>query len=301
MRTGRGWGFPLVAISLFGCLLTACAGSDRDQRRAAAIQPQIAVSVTARAVYLVDPATGRRRAVVTGLPDFRSGYATWSPDRQVLAYARDGIVVLDPVANRSTTFVRGDQLSMPAWDPDGTHLAYSDGLSIWLTSLGRVAPKRIHVPAILGPVDLAWSPGRILAFEGVNLDCSAAIRCVSTGSSEIWTIRADGTSLRRVTEAGHAESPKWSPDGSRLLFVRRPAGDEPAELWTVDPSGATAQKLVATQGVVAADWSPDGSRLAILTKGTKPGTLQLWVGRPDGSDLRPLGSSFDGAHASVDW
>lgn len=301
MRTGRGWGFPLVAGFLFGCLLTACAGSG-GQRRAEATLPPIAVSITSSAIYLVDPTGGDQQLVVRDLPDFRSGYATWSPDRRQLAYARDGIVVLDTVENRSTVFVRGEGLSMPAWDPAGTHLAYSDGLSLWLTSLGRVAPERIHVPAILGPVDLTWSPSSVLAFEGVNLDCSQAIRCVSTGSSEIWTIHADGTTLRRVTKVGHAENPKWSPDGSRLLFVRRPpTGDGPAELWTVEASGKSARRLPSPGGVIAADWSPDGTRLAVISQGSRAGTLQLWIGRSDGSELRRVGPAFEGTHASIDW
>jgi Tol biopolymer transport system component len=301
MRTGRGWGFPLVVGSLFGCLLIACAGSG-GQREASATPPPIAVSITAQAIYLVDPTSGDQQVVVADLTDFRSGFASWSPDRRELAYARDGIVVLDTVQNRSITFVRGDGLSMPAWDPSGTHLAYSDGLSLWLTSLGRVAPERIHVPAILGPVDLTWSPSAVLAFEGVELDCSPAVRCVSTGSSEIWTIHADGTTLRRVTKVGHAENPKWSPDGSRLLFVRRlPGGQESAELWTVAASGGSARKLLSPGGVIAADWSPDGSRLAVMSRGSTAGTLELWIGRSDGSDLRRVGQPFRGAHAAIDW
>jgi Tol biopolymer transport system component len=302
MRTGRGWGFPLVAVSLFGCLLTACAGSDDQQRPPGSTPSPIAVSISAKAIYLVDATTGSRREIVGDLPDFRSGYAVWSPDRQAIAYARDGIEVLDPTANRSTTFVRGDELSMPTWDPDGTHLAYSDGLTIWLTSLGKVSPTRIHVPAILGPVDLAWSPSGVIAFEGVNLDCSLAVRCVSTGSSEIWTIHPDGTSLVRVTNVGHAETPKWSPDGSRLLFVRRyPSTSGKTEVWTADASGADARRLLAVPGVVAADWSPDESKLAMIAEGTSPGTLQLWVGRSDGTGLERVGTPFQGTHASIDW
>jgi Tol biopolymer transport system component len=125
---------------------------------------------------------------------------------------------------------------------------------------------------------------------------------VSTGASEIWTIHADGTSLRRVTDVGHAENPKWSPDGTRLLFVRRFASTKPeAELWTSDATGRGARRLLAVGGVVAADWSPDGSRLAVLAEGTEPGSLQLWTGSADGSGLRTLGKPFSGTHAVIDW
>ncbi len=301
MRGARNWGFPLGVASLVLCILSAC-GTPGAGRHPSTTEPAIALSVTAKDIYLVDPATGHRRDLVSGLPNYRAGYAVWSPDRQDLAYARDGIVVLDMTSHRATTIVRAPQLSMPAWDPQGTHLAYSDGLSIWVTSLGRVAPKRIHVPAILGPVDLSWSSTGAIAFEGVNLDCSMAVRCVSTGSSEIWTINPDDRDLVRITHVRHAESPKWSPDGTQLLFVRRhPSTGDDGQLWVCDPSGSGAHRLATAPGVVAADWSPDGSNLAVVTRGTSPGTLQLWIGRADGSGLKPMGSPVPGTDASIDW
>ncbi|MFN2589450.1 MAG: TolB family protein [Actinomycetota bacterium] len=301
MRTGPRWGFPLIAVLLFGSVLTACVGADSSERGKPP-PTQIVVSVSAEAIHLVDPTTGDGRVVVSDLPDFRSGYATWSPDRKTIAYAKNGIHVLDPATGRSTRVVSGSKLSMAAWSPDGTRLAYSDGLSLWLTSLGRIAPQPIHVPAVLGPVDVAWSPGRIIAFQGVALDCSEAIRCVSTGSSEIWTIHADGTSLRQVSAAGHAEGPKWSSDDSELLFLRRvEQGTPDTELWMVDAAGRNARRLLARPGLVAADWSADGSQLAILVRGSAGPALELWVGRSDGTGFRRVGEAFAGTHASIDW
>jgi Tol biopolymer transport system component len=211
-------------------------------------------------------------------------------------------VVMDPSTGRSQTYVRAAGLTTPTWDPDSTHIAYSDGISLWVTSLGRVSPHRIHIPAILGPLDLAWGPDGFIAFEGVNLDCSQAVRCVSTGSSEVWTIRSDGTALVRVTDVGHAESPRWSPDGSHLLFVRRsPSTADGGELWTVDATGHTSRRLLDRGDVVAGDWSPDGSKLAVLTTGSKPNTLQLWIGAANGTGLRAVGGPFAGSQASIDW
>jgi Tol biopolymer transport system component len=302
MSSHRIQGFPLAVLCLLGGLLAGCAHSETQPPAPAKANPLIAVSVSTDGVYLLDPSTGNRRELVAPLSDFRSGYATWSPDRDRIAYAHDGIVVLDPRTDRSTTFVQGERLSMPAWDPNGTHLAYSDGIALWVTSLGRVSPYRIHVPAILAPFDPAWNRDGVIAFEGVNLDCSQAVRCVSTGSSEVWTIRSDGTALQRVTEVGHAESPKWSPDCTRLLFIRRyPSTGRQSEVWTADATGRNSRRLVAQADIVAADWSPDGARLAVITQGSEPDTLQLWIGGADGSGLRQVGSPFAGSRASIDW
>lgn len=301
MSSHRHHGFPLAMLLVAG-LLAACGSSGSQSAPASPAVPLIAVSIPVAGVYLVDPTTGSRREVVASLPDFRSGYAAWNPTHDRIAYARGGIVVLDPQTGRSQVFVRGNGLSMPTWDPGSTHLAYSDGIAMWATSLGKVSPHRIHIPAILGPLDLAWNSDGFIAFEGVNLDCSQAVRCVSTGSSEIWTIRSDGTSLVRVTDVGHAERPKWSPDGARLLFVRRhPSTGNEAELWTVDATGHGSRRLLDRTDVVAADWSPDGANLAVVTRGSKPDTLQLWVGAADGTGLRAVGSPLAGSQASVDW
>jgi Tol biopolymer transport system component len=302
MTSHRHQGFPLAMLFLLGSLLAGCAHSETKPPAPARPNPLIAVSVSTDGVYLVDPSTGNRRELVGSLSGFRSGYAAWSPDRDRIAYAHDGIVVLEPQTNESATFVRGDRLSMPAWDPGGTHLAYSDGIALWVTSLGHVAPHRVHVPAILAPVDLAWSRNGVIAFEGVTLDCSQAVRCVTTGSSEIWTIRSDGTALVRMTDVGHAEGPKWTPDGSRLLFIRRyPSTGRQSEVWTADATGGQSRRLVAERDIVAADWSPDGSRLAVITQGSQSDTLQLWVGGADGTGLRRVGTPFSGSTASIDW
>jgi Tol biopolymer transport system component len=248
----------------------------------------------------VDAQTGQRETLVEGLPDFRSGYATWSPDHLQVAFADRGIAVLDPETGGEVTFVEGQGLSMPTWNPSGTHLAYSDGLSLWVTSLGRVAPRRIHVPAILAPLQVAWGPSNLLAFQGVNLDCSQAVRCVSTGSSEIWTIGPGGTGLTKLTRVGRAESPKWSADGSQVLFIRSyPSPDQRSEVWTVDSTGSHLRRLAILSSAVAADWSPDGSHLAILAE--EGDELQLWVGRADGTRLERVGEPFSGSHATVDW
>jgi hypothetical protein len=283
-------------------VLSGCAGvSGNDDPSDPTRLPSIVVSISADSIHVVDAETGARKTLIRDMSDFRSGYAAWSPDHLQVAFADRGIAVVDPETGREVTFVRGQGLSMPTWNPAGTHLAYSDGLTLWITSLGRVEPRRIHVPAVLAPLQVAWGPGNLLAFQGVNLDCSEVVRCVSTGSSEIWTVRADGTGLKRLTRVTHAESPKWSADGSQLLFIRRYPGADRSELWTVDATGRHLRRLAAIAGIVAADWSPDGSHLAVLAAEGEGDSLQLHVGRSNGKGLRPVGEPFSGRHATVDW
>jgi WD40-like Beta Propeller Repeat len=301
MRRRRGLVFPVAAMCV---LLAGCAHASPGRERPP--PAGILVSVSGRAVFLVDPPTGDRRTLVDGLRDFQDGYAAWGPGRTVLAYADGGILVLDPRTNRTRTLVRGSQFSMPAWSPDGTELTYGDGVAVWLTPAGAErtpSPRRIAgIPAVIGPVDMDWSSVGAIAFEGVQLDCSAAVRCSSTGASEIWKVQPDGTGLLRLTSVGHAERPRWAADGNRLLFVRSyPGAGDRRELWRTDAVGSAPRRVLGVRDVVAADWSPDGRSVAVLRRGPGRETLTLWVARADGTALRQVGGAFGGAEATVDW
>ena len=127
--------------------------------------------------------------------------------------------------------------------------------------------------------------------------------CSSTDRSDIWTIRPDGTRLHRLTRVGGARSPKWSPDHSSLLFIRRYPASKMArsELWIVKADGTGMRRLMTATDVLAADWSPDGNQIAMVREGSEPNTLQLWVASADGSAVRQVGDPVTGSAATVSW
>ncbi len=299
MPRGNRIAFPLAFLCF--ALVSCGHASVKAGRPPARTEPAILVSVFSDAILLIDPGSGAQRTIASGLGDFQRGYASWDPKHRQIAYGDGRIVVADPLSGSSRTLVQGRELSMPAWSPDGGSMAYGDGISLWMTAVDRPDPHRVAVPAILAPLEMAWSSTGVIAFEGLELDCSLVTRCVSTGSSEIWTILPDGTGLTRLTRLGHAEKPKWSPDGRRLVFVRTYPGTAHGEAWTVGADGSNPRRLLPDDDVVAADWSPDASRLAVVRPGSGRNTLQLWVGRGDGSDLKPVGGPVPGTDATLDW
>ena len=296
---------PALLLAIICVLAGGCARTQSPSVRRSSASPDaataIALSVLADSIYLVDPDSGRRTAVKQGLPDFQSGYAAWSPDRWLLAYGNDGIFLLDPRTHREWAVAKGENLSMPAWSTDASSIVFGDGASLWVVGVDGSERNRIRLRATLAALGMAWHPGGMIAFQGLRRDCGRDYRCPATDQSEIWTIEVDGSNLRRVTDVGHAESPKWSPDGSRLLFIKRLFADGRRELWSVNADGSDARRLLDAGDVVAADWSPEGDRLAVVRAGPEPRTLQIWIAEEDASKVHPLGPPIPGFEASIDW
>ena len=112
--------------------------------------------------------------------------------------------------------------------------------------------------------ELAWSPDtKSIAFtRGENLwdETPANVNNSPEGPmpKEVWVVATAGGVPHKVS-AG--DSPSFSPDGSRLLFVDK------TRILTVAASGdGDAQPLLIDQGAVdSLTWAPDGKRLAFVS------------------------------------
>jgi Tol biopolymer transport system component len=120
----------------------------------------------------------------------------------------------------------------PAYDdqaalsPDGKQLAFvssrgAGSADIWVLDLQTKKARNLtHAPGSFRP---SWSPdGKWIAFSSdrntpvrrLDAERFAQVHAVS-----IYAMRADGTDVRRLTTAGKfAGSPKWFPDGKRVVF-----------------------------------------------------------------------------------
>jgi len=109
------------------------------------------------------------------------------------------------------------------------------------------------------------------------------------GVPQVFTVRADGTGRRQLTNApGPSTKPVWSPDGRKIVFVRH-AGDD-TQIYIMNADGGSQRPL--TRGPGRADspaWSPDG--LQIVFAATRDRVSKVAVMRSDGSRRRDLAPS----------
>jgi TolB protein len=193
-----------------------------------------------------------RRLTDNYLSDFQP---SWSPDGRWIAFTsiRTGLSQIyrmraDGSAQRRLTNAFGN-CDSPAWAPRGNLIAFHCAMALEKISVMR--PDGTHIRTLLRRTQTidgspSWSPdGRLIVF-------ARGTRGPAWAPLGIWTVRPDGTGLRRVVPEGG--DPVFSPDGRWLAFVEQRDGNQ--ELYKVRADGTGAAQLTNTYGIAEAapDW-----------------------------------------------
>jgi len=209
--------------------------------------------------------------------------------------------------NKLATKPVGDHF--PDWSPNGMRLAFeayqdlsSYNIDLYVMNADGSRLKRItKEPTPPDRYDSthhrmpSWSPdGTRIAFLRGRWKPFAE---ENTGG--IYTIRADGTDLRQLTDDARDEYPAWSPDGKTIAFNRltKTSGG----IYTVNADGGGLRQLTdPPQGFWDSEpsWSPDGTKIAFTRgSGGRPGRVDVFTMNADGTHLRKLTGKTEGAYS----
>ncbi len=149
----------------------------------------------------------------------------------------------------------------PSFDPTTHHLVFHTGREraalreAALDADGDVAGvSTLRVHAARSNHAQVSPDGQLLAFDS-DVD----------GTRGVYVAARDGSNPRRVSGAGHAAVPSWSPDGEWIAFARAEKGRPQVwNVWTVHvPTGRLQRRTTHRTGQPwGASWFPDGRRIA---------------------------------------
>ncbi|MDJ1113701.1 S9 family peptidase [Microbacterium dauci] len=97
---------------------------------------------------------------------------------------------------------------------------------------------------------------------------------------QLWRVDLPAGTPRRLTQGVADASPRISPDGTTIAFVRADAGGKPQIFVIPAGGGEPVQATAAPGGVSAFAWSPDSTRFAYLSRVVEEGRY----GSVDGLD-----------------
>jgi Tol biopolymer transport system component len=220
--------------------------------------------------------TGRR--VVFDTDPARIAQIAWSPDGRRIAYqnpiaAERGIYVANADGSESVRLTDGINDAWPSWSPDGTKIVFSSSRSDPSIELCEPA--------------------------GADFMCP----------TDIYVMNADGSPVVRLTTDESPEyQPDWSPDGSRIAFVRVPTIEMQDEIvtapriFTMNPDGSDVRQVSSGDGGsdFSPSWSIDSAQLAFAA--IRREDWGIWVVDADGSNEHlVLGSGVAGHVEDPVW
>jgi TolB protein len=185
-----------------------------------------------------------------------NGDPTWSPDGRILWVHQGGFAVSRADGSGFRILrVAGDN-SSPTFSPDGSQIAFRRQLrgqrsAIFVVSANGGRARRVVAPAGGVADKIDWSP------DGSRIVFSAPVfGQAGQPSSNVFTIRPDGSGLRQLTHAHGGKvnngADSWSPDGKRIAFVSNRAGAY--QIYAMNADGTHTSAVTHTAGGHFAAW-----------------------------------------------
>jgi Tol biopolymer transport system component len=132
-------------------------------------------------------------------------------------------------------------------------------------------------------------------------------RLLSDSMAAVFVVGVDGSGLKQLTPYSmNAEYPRWSPDGTRLVFSSNPDNNfDQQDIWFVGADGNGLTQL--THGAPGnpsfePDWSPDGRKIVFAHFLPTGFFTQVEVMDADGNNIHVIWQGADHSYdLRPDW
>ena len=240
----------------------------------------------------------------------------WSPDGEWLYFAstRSGSMAIWRVAiDEVTGNVLGEpqpitlggrsEPGMLSISADGEHLLYTDTLTRGNIAVAGFDPQTVSVTSEPSPV--VEGTRRLLQHD-ISPDGDWLVYRTEGAQQDIFVARIDGSDEHKVTDNQAKEwSPRWSPDGSQIVFYANTSGQY--EVWTVNADGTrpTRHTDLGEDTPLSTAWSSDGSQISYYVTENGGFLIDPSVSFADQVPLLlpsvPLSSGANGVFRAQDW
>jgi Tol biopolymer transport system component len=293
MSTRWEW-LSVVALAVGGVLSVACV--DETAQRPQKTEAEVAQAKTAelRRLYY-SRETVEKSSNVSAVERLTNNvlierYLSISPDGKKLAfgafdieknYGESGdiwMLALDTGAQVRLTSMDTDERN-PTWGGQGAYVYFET------TSFGSRNIGRVHASETGGVMQLTNGTGEQLPYySDVTKKLVFASHSTTVPNGILCTVNEDG---RQYTQSKEGSQPRWSPDGTRIIYVRSPSKSE-SQIWVMDANGANQTQLTGGSVDVLPSYSPDGKFVVFASQRGDNKDWNIWYMKADGSNLTQL-------------
>jgi len=187
---------------------------------------------------------------------------TWSPTASLIAFVstRGGTadiwtIAVDGTNLRRVTTLPGQE-NHPSFSPNGAEIVFSETVN---------GASTLMIVPVAGGTPRALTTGTSRDWDPSWSSFGIAFSSNRSGKFMAWTIKADGTALKQVSNVP-AWDPVWTPTGS-IFFTRESNG---SNIFSLNPTSGSVQQVTTVEGFhVEVTLTPSTNR-AIAVNGADP-------------------------------